>query len=159
MIILRQKEYSFRDNTEELIELTNEYRLVRNDDRGFIAKLLGKIPSIKKSQDSWALYDLYHSSQKKSIGFVSIGETNNGSDLEIGWIAVNNLPEPIMTKIVKSIINLGKKCKYNNIIVDVFDDTPDDIELYKKLGFKELGYDSVGSGSYKHGYTKMKLKL
>jgi len=158
MIILRQKEYSLRGNSEELIELTSDVRLVRVE-LPWATRVLGKIiPAIKRSQDRGVFYDVYHSSQKKPVGFVMLTE-NKGAELEIGWLQVEGLSDQVMGKIVKSIIDLGKKCGHDSIVSYVTNDSPEEAKLYKKFGFKELGYTGVTNGPFGGGYTKMKLNL
>lgn len=131
MIILRQKEYSLRENSEELIEITPEYQLVKDDRKGIVANLLRKIPSIKNYQDSWVHYNLYRTGQKKSLGSIFIEETNKGSDLKSSWFDVDKLlPKQVITEIVRSITDFGKKHGYNNVAVEVFDGIPG-VALYR----------------------------
>lgn len=160
MFILRIKDFTFRENMDEVIQLTPKIKLVKGS-IGRLGRILRYIPSIKRSQDAFVNYDIYYSDRKKSIGFIQLADNGN-LELNVVHMGVdeNFRGQGIATKTMETIIALGKKLGYKSITLEAADNSPDGIHIYRKLGFKDLGHvilkdDFLWGG----GYTKMRLDI
>lgn len=160
MIILRIKNFTFREDMDDVIQLTPKIKLVKSR-IGRLGRILRYIPSIKRDQDAFVNYDIFYSGREKSIGFIQV--VDNGSlELNVVHMAVDEdfRGQGIATKIMETIIALGKKLGYKCITLEAADNSPDGIHIYRKLGFKDLGHvvlkdDFLWGG----GYTKMRLDI
>ena len=87
MFILRIKEFTFRENMDDVIPLTPKIKLVKSS-IGRLGKILRYIPSIKRDQDAFVNYDIFHSDKKKSIGFIQVVDNGN-LELNVVHMAVD----------------------------------------------------------------------
>ena len=167
MIIKRQKQFSFRTDAPEEIDLRNLHISKIKDSwfvkhiTSFIIKVLSKLFGPKNIRTIETLADYKILEGKTNIGNLDLTEISK-EELNVMWIEIDEKyrGHGYAQEVLKWVIKFAKERKYKTLTLEVPGTSPDARHIYEKLGFKEVGQiSSPDEDFFWGGLTAMKKVL